>query len=382
MSSSESDGERVWKRRAAPARQESVERSFWASPPKAKRLREVPQMSSKSGSNARKCLIPSCNYQVSCMHKHVKFHHLPIFASKEVDCDNKEKWESYLNSLATRLKLQNRAELLDFVCKNRLHHSDSVDMTQLDSNNINQMAEHWGEQKDTDLQLRRISKQCHLIHWTVLARLVGSLSDRQSESIEQDFPSPALANKIENKQIFIFGDSIVRDLHKNLLVEIPVTCAPGVCMCKPDQEKWCARLWLPVVETLLENCKKIVPPHLVFHLGTNNISNSPHNAAREVDQEARQLCSKVWHFNKHIHITFSGVLPRSRFDQEAVMAVNHKLRLLAEANPRISFVDFGRELSLDRFYGKDQVHLNYQGKVVLGSCLSMYLSKLVSNADV
>lgn len=372
MTSSESESDAVWKRRAAPVREEIPESTYWASPPKAKRHKGEQGGATKSRGKSKPCLVTECEFQITNMHKHIKFHHLPACCSKSIKNDV-DRCVDFLKQLALALELSDIDGLLEYVTKNKMYHSDPVEMTPLDLDNINLIANKLGESLTTNLQLKKVDKKAHLIHWTVASRVLAKLDQDKREELNMNFPSPAVLNKLENRKVYIFGDSIVRNLEENLKYKVPVACAPGVTMCKPHKEKWLARLWVPVLEVLLDNAHSQVPPHLVFHLGTNNISNGRRKAAAEVEKEACQLCAKIWKFQKFASITFSAVLPRSTTDQEAVQQVNHRLRVLGETDSRLSFIDFGRELKSSKFYTRDQVHLSADGKARFGTCFSEYL---------
>ena len=371
MTSSESESDAVWKRKSAPTRQEVPESSYWASPPKTKRQKT--DQAPRSRGKAKACLIADCGFQVANLHKHLKFQHMPAFLSREMNDKELEACVAHVERLVLLLDLANIEALLGFVRAHKLYHVDPVEMTPIDLKNMNLLGEKFGEEKATDMQLRKIDKKSQLIHWTVVIRITAKLSNEQRANLEIMFPTPARLNKLDVRKRYIFGDSIVRNLEEHLVIKVPVVCAPGVTMCKPVKEKWLARLWVPVLEALLANTKAPVPPHLIFHLGTNNVSNSRRKAAAEVEREAKELCAKIWKFLKFTRITFSAVLPRAAADKDAVYQVNHKLRELAQSDDRLSFVDFGSQLLSDQNYGRDQIHLSSAGKARLGTCFSEYL---------
>ena len=237
MTSSESDSDTVWKRKAHIQPVESLEMTFWATPPRAKKLKKIPETGAKKSSKVKNCNIKFCQFQISNMHKHIKFHHLPAFASHAAESEEVKKWEEYLLCMCQLLQLESLGQLLDYVIRNELNYKDPVELTQLDFENMNRMADKLGEEKETKYQFSKVTKKSQLIHWTVLSRVLDKLNQEQLDFLSQAYPSPALLNEIENKKFFIFGDSIIRKLGNALAFNVPVFCAPGVTMCKPDQHE-------------------------------------------------------------------------------------------------------------------------------------------------
>ena len=90
----------------------------------------------------------------------------------------------------------------------------------------------------------------------------------------------------------------------------------------------------------------------------------------------------MWKFNKFTHITFSTVLFRLKADQERVLAVNHKLRCLAEEDSRLSVVDFSEDVNAKKCFYRDQDHLSEEGIKAFRKCFSRYLAKAASNFNL
>ena len=138
--------------------------TFWATPPRAKKLQKVPEISSKKTSKVKNCPIKLCQYRVSNIHKHLKFHHLPAFASQTSESEEIKKWVEYLVCICQLLELKDLGQLLGYVMDNKLSYKDPIELTQLDFENINRMAEYFGEEKEINFQFAKVTKKSQLIH--------------------------------------------------------------------------------------------------------------------------------------------------------------------------------------------------------------------------
>ena len=364
-SSSESERDVVWKRREQP-RKEEEDREFWATPPR-KRKEETEERSTKQP--AKQCLVSSCSIPVKNNARHTKHYHMPSFVEETIDRKIVKKWMEFLRLICTLLGLTTLENLVELVNRKSLHSKITIAMSPRDKDVMNCVAKELQEDVINDTCLKQISKKCQLTHWSVVVRIVNYMTSEQRFALFAKFPTVEAMKAVLAKNFVIVGDSIVRYLGENLEFDVPVICAPGVCMCNPDRDKWILRLWVPVLEMMLSRPK----PHFIFHLGTNNISNLGKDSPAIIRKDALELCKKLWKFNRSLNITFSAILYRSDKDQPIVMEANHKLRQLAESDDRINFVDFSNVLRDRKLFRRDQVHLSEEGVNEFAKCFNDYL---------
>ena len=369
--SSESEGDMVWKRKGKGRVEISEEepKEFWATPPRKRK--EDPEVRPPPKTNAKKCLVRSCNLPVRYNARHIKYYHMPSFVDEAVDDSLVQKWVEFLHYLCKLLGLRSLNEMVNFVNSYKLHNEVPLDVSPRDKDTINSVAKVLGEKGMRDVCLRNISQKCQLVHWSIVVRMVDYLTEEHQSLLFAKFPSSDVLKDVVAKNFVIAGDSIVRHLSNSLKFDIPVICAPGVTMCSSQKSKWLIRLWIPIIETMLKRPK----PHFIFHLGTNNISNGREDAPYIIKKEAQELCKRLWEFNRMLNITFSAVLFRSKAEDKIVMEVNHKLRELSESDDRIHFLDFSESLQDREYFRRDQLHLSDEGVKAFAKCFNEFFYK-------
>lgn len=369
-SSSESDVEVGWRRKKEERQEDDPRGEFWATPPKKRKVEPDGQPVSKSAAKA--CIIRSCSRPVKANARHIKYFHMPSFMDEPIDENTASKCIAFLTLICTLLGLQTLSQLVDKVKQKKLFASFLIEISQKDRDLVNCLA---NELKGPEVQgfvFHGVTHVSHLVHWSVLGRLVDYLSPDQQFALFSQFPTAAAKKEINANNFVIAGDSIVRNLPSYLNFNVPVICAPGVRMCTPDKDKWLVRFWVPVLEAIIRHQK----PHFIFHLGTNNISSLKSKAPKVVIQEAKELCQRLWNLNKTILITFSAILYRKASEAGIVLEVNDRIRQLTATDDRLQFVDFSGVLSEDRWFRSDGVHLSDDGIKEFARCFNdLFLRK-------